>query len=414
MKNGGPDDWEGPMTHRMATLAFAAILACAAPAAAQKKYDQGATDTEIKVGNTNPYSGPASPYGTVGKTQVGYFKMINDQGGINGRKINFITLDDAYSPPKTVEMVRQLVESDKVLLLFADVGTATNLAIHKYVNTRKVPHLFVSSGFSKWNDPKNFPWTMGWWPSYYIEGEIFGRYTLANVPNPKVAVMYQNDDSGKEYVAGFKHALGDKAKSIVVAEASYESTDPTIDSQVLQLAGSGANVFFNGGTPKFIAQAIRKARDIGWKPVQFVPSTGSSVKSSLEPAGLENSTGIITAQYLKDPTDPQWVNDPELIAWRAFMDKYYPEGSKADYFNAYSYAVAASLVHVLKQAGDDLTRENIMRQASSMKDVQIPLLLPGIRLSTSATDFAPIKQMQLAKFNGKAWELFGSLIGTAP
>ncbi len=368
----------------------------------------------IKIGNTNPYSGPASPYGTVGKTQVGYFRMINEQGGVNGRKINFITLDDAYSPPKTVEMVRRLVESDQVLLLFANVGTATNLAIHKYVNTKKVPHLFVSSGFSKWDDPKNFPWTMGWWPSYYIEGTIFGRYVLENVPNPKVGVLRQNDDAGKEYLAGFMHALGSQAKSIVVAEVTYESTDPTIDSQILQLAGSGANVFFNSGTPKFIAQAIRKARDIGWKPLQIVPSTGSSVKSALEPAGLENSIGIVTVQYLKDPTDPQWANDAEVAAWRTFMDRYYPEGSKVDYFNAYSYAVASSLVHVLKQAGDDLTRENIMRQASSMKDVQIPLLLPGIHLNTSPTDFAPIKQMQLARFNGKAWELFGPLIGGTP
>jgi branched-chain amino acid transport system substrate-binding protein len=402
------------MTLRITTLALAGVLAIAFPAAAQKKYDPGATDTEIKIGNTNPYSGPASPYGTVGKTQVGYFRMINEQGGVNGRKINFITLDDAYSPPKTVEMVRRLVESDQALLLFANVGTATNLAIHKYVNTKKVPHLFVSSGFSKWDDPKNFPWTMGWWPSYYIEGTIFGRYVLENVPNPKVGVLRQNDDAGKEYLAGFMHALGSQAKSIVVAEVTYESTDPTIDSQILQLAGSGANVFFNSGTPKFIAQAIRKARDIGWKPLQIVPSTGSSVKSALEPAGLENSIGIITAQYLKDPTDPQWANDAEVGAWRTFMDRYYPEGSKVDYFNAYSYAVASSLVHVLKQAGDDLTRENIMRQASSMKDVQIPLLLPGIRLNTSAADFAPIKQMQLARFNGKAWELFGPLIGGMP
>ena len=402
------------MTLRIVTLALAGILAIAFPAAAQKKYDPGVTDTEIKIGNTNPYSGPASPYGTVGKTQVGYFRMINEQGGVNGRKINFITLDDAYSPPKTVEMVRRLVESDQVLLLFANVGTATNLAIHKYVNTKKVPHLFVSSGFSKWDDPKNFPWTMGWWPSYYIEGTIFGRYVLENVPNPKVGVLRQNDDAGKEYLAGFMHALGSQAKSIVVAEVTYESTDPTIDSQILQLAGSGANVFFNSGTPKFIAQAIRKARDIGWKPLQIVPSTGSSVKSALEPAGLENSIGIVTVQYLKDPTDPQWANDAEVAAWRTFMDRYYPEGSKVDYFNAYSYAVASSLVHVLKQAGDDLTRENIMRQASSMKDVQIPLLLPGIHLNTSPTDFAPIKQMQLARFNGKAWELFGPLIGGTP
>ena len=402
------------MRHHVARFVFVALLVFAMPVAAQKKYDAGASDTEIKIGNTNPYSGPASPYGTVGKTQSAFFRMINDQGGINGRKINFITLDDGYSPPKTVEMVRRLIESDQVLLLFSNVGTATNIAINKYVNGKKVPHVFVSSGFSKWNDPKNFPWTIGWWPSYFLEGNIFGRYVLDSVPNPKVALLSQNDDAGKEFVAGLKHALGDKAKSIVVSEASYESTDPTVDSQVIQLAGSGANVFLNGGTPKYAAQVIRRAHDIGWKPVQFLSSTGSSVKSALEPAGLDISKGLITAQYLKDPTDPQWANDPDMIAWRAFMDKYYPDGSKADYLNAYSYAVATSLVHVLKQAGDDLTRENIMRQATSMNDVQIPLLLPGIRLNTSPTDYAPIKQMQLAKFNGKAWELFGTMLTAAP
>jgi branched-chain amino acid transport system substrate-binding protein len=404
-------EWEETMKVRMIILTLAAALALAAPAAAQKQYSPGVSDTEIKIGNTNPYSGPASPYGTVGRTQAAYFNMINEQGGVNGRKIDFLTLDDGYSPPKTVEQVRRLVESDQVLLLFANVGTATNLAIHKYLNLKKVPQFFVGSGFSKWNDPKNFSWTIGWWPSYYIEGGIFGRYVLDNVPNPKVAVLYQDDDSGKEYVAGIKHAFGDKAKSIVVSEASYESTDPTVDSQVIQLAGSGANVFFNGGTPKFIAQAIRKAHDLGWKPVQLLPSTSSSVKSTLEPAGLEASIGVITAQYLKDPTDPQWANDADVNAWRAFINKYYPEGSKSDYLNVYAYAVAASLVYVLKQAGDDLTRENIMRQASSLKNVSVPLLLPGIRLNTSPTDFASIKQMQLAKFNGKAWQLFGPLIG---
>ena len=390
------------------------MFALATPVAAQKSYDPGVTDTEIKIGNTGPYSGPASSYGTVGRTLSAYFKMVNDQGGVKGRKINFISLDDAYSPPKTVEQVRRLVESDEVFLLFAPIGTATNIAIHKYVNDRKIPHLFVSSGHSKWDDPKNFPWTMGWWPSYYVEGTIFGRYVLENIANPKVAALTQNDDAGKEYIAGFKHALGERAKSIMVAEVSYLSTDPTVDSQVVRLASSGANVFLNGGTPKYVAQAIRKAREVGWKPVQIVGSTSSSVKSSLEPAGLENSIGIITAQYLKDPTDPQWANDPEVIEWRAFMDKYFPEGSKIEYLNAYAYAVGSSLVHVLKQTGGNLTRENVMRQASNMKDVQIPLLLPGIRLNTSATDFSPIKQMQLAKFNGKAWELFGPLIGAQP
>jgi branched-chain amino acid transport system substrate-binding protein len=408
---GRPQHGEEAVTRQTTTLALAALLALATPASAQKGHDPGVTDTEIKIGNTSPYSGPASSYGTVARTLSAYFKMINDQGGINGRKINFISLDDAYSPPKTVEQVRRLVESDEVFLLFADIGTATNLAIHKYVNDRKVPHLFVSSGLSKWDDPKNFPWTMGWWPSYYVEGTIFGRYVLENIPDPKVAALVQNDDAGKEYMAGFKHALGEKAQSIMVAEVSYLSTDPTVDSQVVRLSTSGANVFLNGGTPKYAAQAIRKAREVGWKPIQILASTSSSVKAALEPAGLENSVGIITAQYLKDPTDPQWANDPEVNEWRAFMEKYFPDGSKIEYLNAYGYAVGSSLVYVLKQAGSDLTRGNVMRQASNMKDVQIPLLLPGIRLNTSTTDFSPIKQMQLARFNGKAWELFGPLIG---
>jgi branched-chain amino acid transport system substrate-binding protein len=364
------------VTRRTMALALTAMLALATPAAAQKNLDPGVTDTEIKIGNTSPYSGPASSYGTVAKTLSAYFKMINAQGGINGRTINFISLDDAYSPPKTVEQVRRLVESDEVFLLFADIGTAPNLAIHKYVNDRKIPHLFVSSGLSRWDDPKNFPWTMGWWPSYYVEGTIFGRYVLENIP--KVAALIQNDDAGREYIAGFKHALGDKANSIMVAEASYLSTAPTVDSQVVRLATSGANVFLNGGTPKYVAQAIRKAHEISWKPIQIVASTSSSVKASLEPAGLENSVGILTAQYLKDPTDPQWANDPEVNKWRAFMDKYFPDGSKIEYLNAYAYAVGTSLVYVLKQAGDNLTRENVMRQASNMKDVQILLLLPGI------------------------------------
>ncbi len=392
-------------------LALAGAVLGGVPASAEKKYDPGVTDTEIKIGQTMPYSGGASAYGTIGRAELAYFKMINDHGGVNGRKINLISVDDGYSPPKTAEQVRRLVEQEEVFLLFSNVGTAPNVAIHKYVNARKIPHLFVSSGSSQWANPKEFPWTMGWTPSYRTEGAIFARYLLETMPNAKIAFSGQNDDAGKDYRAGFADGLGDRAKSMIVAETTYEATDPTVDSQVVAMAGSGANVFFNGGTSKFVAQAIRKAYDIGWKPVEIIPSVASSVDSVLKPAGLEKTIGTITAQYLKDPTDAKWENDPELAEWRGFMDKYYPEGSKADYFNVYASAIAASLVQVLKQSGDELTRENVMRQAASMKDVKIPLLLPGIRLNTSPTDFSPIKQMQLAKFNGKGWELFGSLIG---
>jgi branched-chain amino acid transport system substrate-binding protein len=398
------------MFRHIAVLALAATLALAGAAVAQKKYDPGASDTEIKIGQTMPYSGGASAYGTIGRAEQAYFKMINEQGGVNGRKINLISLDDGFSPPKTLEQVRRLIEQEQVLFLFNNVGTAPNVAIHKYVNARKVPHVFVGSGSAQWDNPKEFPWTMGWWPSYRIEGAIFARYVLENVPDPKIAITGQNDDAGRDFHAGFVEGLGDRAPSIIVAEATYEATDSTVDSQVIALAGSGANVFFNGGTSKFVAQAIRKAYDIGWKPVELIPSVASSVDAVLKPAGFEKATGLITAQFFKDPTDASWANDPEVAEWRAFMDKYYPEGSRADSSNVYAYAVAASLVQVLKQAGDDLTRANIMRHASTMKDVKIPLLLPGIRLNTSPSDFSPIKQMRLAKFNGEGWELFGSLL----
>lgn len=401
------------MTFRVAAAALiAAAIAAITPAVAQKKYDPGASDSEIKIGNTGPYSGPASAFGTVGTAMSAYFKMVNDKGGVRGRKINFISLDDGYSPPKTVDQVRRLVEQEQVLMLFSNLGTATSVAIHKYNNAKKVPHVFVASGLHKWSDPQHFPWTIGWVPSYFIEGAIYGRYVRENVPNPKAALLSQNDDAGKEFVAGFKHGLGDKAKAIVVGDVTYESTDGTVDSQVIMLAGSGANVFFNAASPKFAAQAIRKAGDIGWKPVQFLINTAASVQATLQPAGFEKSIGIITAQYLKDPSDPAWSNDPEMNAWRAFMDKYYSNGSKADSFNVYAAAVSASLVHVLEQSGDDLTRANIMRQAASLKDVRVPLLLPGIRLNTTSADFSPIKQVQLAKFNGRNWELFGELISS--
>jgi branched-chain amino acid transport system substrate-binding protein len=399
------------MTFRSALLIAGCTIAFASPAVAQKKYEVGATDTEIKIGNTTAYSGPASAYGTIGKATSAYFNMINEKGGVNGRRINFISLDDGYSPPKTVEQVRRLVEQDNVLFLFNTLGTAPNIAVHKYTNSKKVPLIFVGSGSHKWADPEHFPWTMGWWPTYLTEGAIFGRYIKESVPNPKLAILSQNDDAGREYTEGLKAGLGDDAKSIIVAEATYESTDATVDSQIIALKASGANVFFNGGTPKFVAQAIRKANDLDWKPIEIIPSVASSVKATLQPAGLEVSKGLITAQYIKDPTDRTWDNDPEVLEWRAFMDKYYPSGSKSDYSNVYAAAVSASLIHVLKQAGDNLTRANIIQQAASLKDVKVPLLLPGIHLNTGPTDFSPIKQMQLARFNGENWELFGALIG---
>ena len=392
---------------------FAAVLICAAlalPAQAQKKYDPGASDAEIRIGNTNPYSGPASAYGTIGKSIAAYFRMVNDQGGVNGRKINFISYDDGYSPPKTVEMVRKLVEQDEALFIFQTLGTPSNTAIHKYMNLKKVPQLHVATGASKWNDPKNFPWTMGWQPNYQTEGRIYAKHILQTKPDAKIAVLYQNDDYGKDYLKGFKDGLGDKAK-MIVAEASYEVTDPTVDSQIVQLQSSGANVFFNITTPKFAAQAIRKAYDSGWKPVHYLNNVSNSVGSVLTPAGLEKAVGIISSQYEKDPTDSRWSNDPAIKQWREFMNKYYPDGNQADIFNVYGYSVGATLVQVLKQCGDNLTRENIMKQAASLKGWRVDTLLPGITITTSGEDFAPIQAVQLERFNGKQWELFGEVMG---
>jgi branched-chain amino acid transport system substrate-binding protein len=386
-----------------------ALALAAAPVSAQKKYDEGATDTEIKIGNTNPYSGNASAYGLIGKTIAAYFNMINEKGGINGRKINFISYDDGYSPPKTVEMVRKLVEEDKVLLTFQTLGTPPNTAIHKYMNAKKVPQLFVATGASKWGDPKNFPWTMGWQPDYATEGAIYAKHILANVKDAKIGILMQNDDYGKDYYNGFKQGLGKDVDKIVQL-ATYEVTDPTVDSQMIQLKNSGANVFFNITTPKFAAQAIKKAAEIGWKPVHYLNNVSISVGAVLRPAGLDASQGIITAQYGKDPTDPQWAKDADMIAWNQFMDKYLPQGDKKSSFHTYGYSVSATLVEVLKKCGDNLTRENIMKQAASMKDVEIPLLLPGIKINTSATDFYPIQSVKLARFKGETWELFGDVI----
>jgi branched-chain amino acid transport system substrate-binding protein len=378
-----------------------------APAGAQTVV--GVTQSEIKIGHTNPYSGPASAYGTIGKVEAAYFKMINEQGGINGRKIDFVSLDDGYSPPKTVEMVRRLVEQDQVAFLFQTLGTPTNSAIHKYLNQKKVPMLFVATGATKWGDPKNFPWTMGWQPTYQAEGHIYAQYIMKNVPNAKVGILYQNDDYGKDYVKGIKDGFGDNAKKIIVMEQSYEVTDPTVDSQIVNLKNSGANVFYNVSIPKFATQAIKKAHDIGWKPVHLLNSVSSSIGVVLKPAGVEAAKDIITSRYLKDPTDPAMKNDQGYKDWVTFMKKYYAEGALNDDFNVFGYTVAQGLVHVLKQCGNDLSRENIMKQAANIKDLSLPMLLPGIKVNTSPTDFYPIEQEQLAKFDGERWVNFGEI-----
>ncbi len=380
-------------------------------ALAQKKYDPGASDTEIKIGNIMPYSGPASAYGTIGKTDAAYFKMINDQGGINGRKINFISLDDGYSPPKAVEDARRLVEQEQVLFIFNSLGTPSNSAIHKYMNAKKVPQLFVATGATKWGDPQHFPWTMGWQPNYQSEAAIYAHHILQTKPDAKIAVLYQNDDYGKDYLKGFEDGLGAKAKSMIVAKASYETSDPTVDSQIVQLQASGANVFFNITTPKFAAQAIRKAYDIGWKPVQYLNNVSASIGSVLTPAGLDKSVGVISVAYLKDQNDKQWDKDPGMNEFRAFMKKYYPEGNLSDGSNVVGYGVAQTLVQVLKQCGDNLTRENVMKQAANLKDLQLNVALPGVKINTSPTDFRPFESVQLMRFDGKQYERFGEIIG---
>ncbi|HLL27735.1 MAG TPA: ABC transporter substrate-binding protein [Xanthobacteraceae bacterium] len=389
-------------------LLLASVTLCAAPAAAQKKYDVGASDTEIKIGNIMPYSGPLSAYATIGKTQAAYFNKINAEGGINGRKINFISYDDGFSPPKTVEQARKLVESDEVLFIFQSLGTPTNLAIEKYLNQNKVPQLFVATGATKFGDVKNFPWTMGWQPTYQIEGHIYARYLLQNHPDGKIAILYQNDDSGRDYIKGLKDGL--QGKMQIVAEAPYEPADPTVDSQIVNLKASGADVFFIEASPKFAAQAIKKAAELGWQPVRLLASISASVGSVLKPAGLENSKGILSSGYLKDPTDPTWKNDPAVKEWAAFMDKYYPEGDKTTTFTVYGYLTAQTLVQVLKQCGDNLTRENIMKQAANLKDLELGMLLPGIKINTGPDDYYPIKQMQMSRFNGEYGELFGPVI----
>jgi branched-chain amino acid transport system substrate-binding protein len=392
---------------------FAVALGAAVPqlSHAEKKYGPGVTDTEIKIGSTNPYSGPASAYGTIGRAESAYFKMINDQGGVNGRKINFISLDDGYSPPRTVEQVRKLVEQEQVLFLAGTLGTPPNSAIHKYVNAKGVPHIFVNTGATKWGDPKNFPWTMGFNINYQAEGHIYAQYILDNKPDAKIAILFQNDDYGKDYVKGLKDGLGDKAARMVVAEASYEVTDPTIDSQIVTLKASGADTFYNITTPKFAAQAIRKVYDMGWKPLHVLNNVSTSVGSVLTPAGLDKSVGLISAAYLKDPVDPQWKNDAEFKEYLAWFKKYYPEGDINDGFNVAGYVIAEGVVHVLKACGDDLSRENVMKQMSSIKDLQIPMMLPGIKWNTSADDYFLIESAQLTRFDGKEWVRLGKIIG---
>ncbi len=398
------------MRRRDFAAGSAALVFAPSIVRAQKKYDPGVSDTEIKLGHTNPYSGPLSAYGVIGKAEAAYWQMVNDKGGINGRKVNFITYDDGYSPPKTVEMVRKLVEDDKVFAIFQLLGTPTNTVVHKYLNQKKVPQLFVATGASKWGDPKNFPWTMGWQPDYATEGGIYAKHILGQHKGEKIAVLWQNDDSGKDYVAGFMKGLGKENEKMVVASVSYEVTDPTVDSQIIQLKNSGATVFFNDAAPKAAAQAIRKVADLGWKPAHYLTNVSASVSSVLKPAGFDASQGIITAAYLKDPTDPQWASSPDFIEWKAWMAKYHPTGNPLDSFNAYGYAVSATMHDCLKRCGDELTRANLLKQATSMKRLVVPMLLPGITINTSPTDYYPIQAVRLQRFKGETWELFGDVL----
>jgi ABC-type branched-subunit amino acid transport system substrate-binding protein len=393
----------------LAGVSTAAVLSASRVAFAQKKYSDGASDTEIKIGNTNPYSGPASAYGVIGKTIAAYWKSVNEAGGINGRKINFISLDDGYSPPKTVECIRQLVEQDKVLCTFNTLGTPCNTAIHKYMNQKKVPMLFVATGASKWGNPKEFPWTMGYQPDYHTEAVIYAKHILANVKDAKIGVLMQNDDYGKDYYEGFKEGLG-KEVNRIVKHVSYETTDPTVDSQIIQLKDSGANVFFNIAIPKFAAQAMRKAGDLNWKPVQYLNNVSSSVASTMKPAGFDNVQGVVTAQYLMDPTDKQWDDNADMKAWVAWMGKYNPGASLQDASNVFAYSVSVLMHETLKKCGDELTRENLMKQAANFQKFRLPMLLPGITVSTSPTDYYPIQAVQLSRFKGESWELFGDVM----
>ena len=394
---------------RTAALAAVAFTFASHAALAQKKYDTGANDTEIKIGNIMPYSGPASAYGVIGKTEEAYFNKINAEGGINGRKIKFISYDDAYSPPKAVEQARKLVESDEVLVIFNPLGTPSNTAIEKYLNTKRVPQLFVATGASRWNDPKNFPWTMGWQPSYQSEAHIYAKYLLKEKPDAKIGVLYQNDDFGKDYLKGLKDVLGAKS-TMIVAEESYETSEPSIDNHIVKLKAAGVDVFISITTPKFAAQAIKKLAEIDWHPLHILSNVSASVGGVMKPAGFENSQGILSATYVKDGADPQWDNDPGMKKFYAFLEKYYPGGDKLDASVVYGYGVAQTLVQVLKQCGDDLTRANVMKQAASLKNFEPDTLLPGIKINTSPTDYAPIKQQQMMRFKGEKWELIDGIM----
>jgi branched-chain amino acid transport system substrate-binding protein len=400
----------GRVLARAAMMALALGLA-ATPAMAQKQYGPGVTDREIKIGTTTPYSGPASAYSAGAVSATAYFAMINEQGGVNGRKINFISLDDAYSPPKTVEQVRRLIESEEVLFLVNPVGTATNMAVLKYINQKKVPHLFIGTGATVFNDPEHHPWTMSWTPHYASEGEIYARYILSSKPDARIGILSQNDDLGRDYILGLKRGLGDKAAAMIVSAQTYNTSDPTVDSQVVSLKTAGADVFLIFAVPKFAAQAIRKAYDIDWHPQEFVSSVGSSIAGAIKPAGFEAAKGIISAAYQKDPADPQWRDDPAMKAWNAWMDKYNQRVDKSDYYGPYGYNIGYAVVQILRQCGDDLSRENIMKQATHL-DMELPLLLPGIRLKTSPTDFRPIKQMRLVRFDGQRYVLFSDVLAS--
>ena len=393
-----------------AGIAVLSFVLLAGPTFAQKKYDPGASDSEIKLGQTMPYSGPLSGFITLAKAELAYFAMVNDQGGVNGRKINLISLDDGFSPPKTVEQTRKLVEDDRVLAISGSLGTSTNAAVQKYLNQKKVPQLFLATGASRWNDPEHFPYTMTLTPIYQAEANIYAAYVLKNVANPKVAVLYQNDDFGKDFIKGFSDRLGDKAKEIMVRMVSYEVTDPTVDSQIIDLASTKANVFLNITTPKFAVQAIRKVHEVGWKPLQFVDNPAASVGVVMRPAGVEAAKGVISAAFVKDPTDPQYKDDPEFQAWVAWMKKYYPAGSLEDPQNVVGYVQSQAMVQVLKQCGDVLTRENVMKQAANLKDFHPAMLLKGINMNTSPTDYQPMEEMLLQRFNGERFEVFGELL----
>jgi len=397
--------------HSPALVAMTAALSLAAahPAFAQKRYDPGASDTEIRIGNIMPYSGPASAYGTAGIIEAAYFRMINDQGGINGRKINFISYDDAYNPSKAVEQARKLVESDEVLVVFNPLGTPSNTAILKYLNGKKVPQLFVGAGSTSFGDHKAHPWTMAWQPPYQSEGRIYATYILKEKPDAKIAVLYQNDDFGKDVLKGLKDGLGDKA-SMIVAATSYEVTEPTIDSHIINLKASGADVLISVTTPKSAVQAIRKVAAMNWKPLYIQGYASASVGSVLKPAGLDISQGILSAYYAKDGSDPQWDNDEGMKRFSAFLAKYAPDYSRSDISTIYGYGVAQAMVQVLRQAGDDLTRANVMKQAANLKDFVPDIVLPGVKLNTSTNDHYPIEQLQMMRFTGEKWEPFGPVI----